>query len=178
MGGFLSKTEKPEKRITIVGCKGSGKSHFIEVFEQTLCDNPPTRWIKEFSLEYEQAILKFTEFGGAFMKNPSVFQHPKYKNNCLYFFINGTENDNYLYKAKQLFLLNLIELKVSAPICIILNLNPQLESTFTFKDIDRVFQLHSLARARTIMMIKLTFEISTPIKYLLNWTIESVPSKN
>ena len=174
MGSWWSGVEeKGLRKVILIGCKGAGKSHFIECFEQVKCGVKPTKLIKKFMFEHNNVELNFNEIGSVYARNERCLKYLGKGNDCVYFFLDATESVDSLFDSKQLLLETLVKLPSRAPICIILNIRSPEKPSFTFEDVERTFQLHLLAENYSILLVKLTFKTDLPVRYMFDWTINN-----
>lgn len=173
MGSWWSDVneEQQSRKITLIGCKGSGKSYFIECFEHMNCDRKPTKWVYSYTLEYDDVKLNLFEIGAVSINNKHCLNKAGGDSDCIYFFLDATKSIDSLFDSKQLLLATLMKLSSRPPLCIILNVRSPEEPSFTFKDVERTFQFHLLAEKYSILLVKLTFKSHVPIRYMFDWTI-------
>lgn len=179
MGGWLSSFIEIEnddkiapKGIALIGCRGSGKSHFIERFEGTACEIRPTEWIYKYTIKHNNTKLCLTEFSMNTMQSASLLKEFGKTQDCIYLFLDATASLESLFDSKQILLTTILNFDKRSPICIILNIKSLVDRSFTFKDVERTFQLQLLSKHRPILLVRLTYKSHVPVEYLFDWTID------
>ena len=171
--------DEDDRKILLVGRRGAGKSHFIECFEHAGCGVSPTKWINKFSMKYNSTMLRLCELGSIAVRSKRGLGYMGKGKDCVYFFLDATESIDDLFESKQMLLsiISNLDLLEQTPICIILNDRSLNNSSFTFCDVERVFQLHILCKTHPLLLVRLTFKTTLPIQYMFDWTLSHGTNK-
>jgi len=180
MGGswslFSSNEVEEEKSIKVVvaGRLGAGKSHFLEKLEGSGVPPRPTQFVQRFNRLFYGVRFYFVEIGEVHRRRQDLHNTFVKNQDCGFFFLDPGCTADELMESKQQFLLFTLDLPRNAPVCIVFSVRPpeEIGENYEFPAVERVFQLHIVARTHPIIMVLIAYDSMRPLEYMLEWTLK------